>query len=323
MSFKIKRGLFKFDLTDHHAVLGIPINADTKQARKQYLKIARSLHPDTVKSKSDAEKKQASELLSKLVNPAYEQLSKSASQNEYQLVLSQTGKRLAGERNKPAPESDAAKQLARAGANIDTAYQTAIKQLASSQYKDPAQALSAIAEISELNMVYLMCKQGAGVGVKSTAQPSKSSGSPKASPKSPTGSPAPSSPQVQPEKASPVDPYVRRAQEYVKKNNYAKAVLELRDAIKLEPNNSSCHAMLGMTYLRQNQVTMAKVHINKALASNPEEPLALQGKKALDRITGQATTTGNKSSAAASQGKSSQQQSKKGLFGGMFGGKKK
>ncbi|MBE9115451.1 DnaJ domain-containing protein [Lusitaniella coriacea LEGE 07157] len=320
MSFKIKRGLFKFDLTDHHAVLGIPINADTKQARKQYLKIARSLHPDTVKSKSDVEKKQASELLSKLVNPAYEQLSKSASQNEYQLVLSQTGKRLAGERNKPALESDIAKQLARAGANIDTAYQTALKQLASSQYEDPAQALKTIAEISELNMVYLMCKQGSGVGVKSKAQPT---GSSNASPKSPTGSKPPASAQAQPEKTSPVDPYVRRAQEYIKKNNYAKAVLELRDALKLEPNNSSCHAMLGMTYLRQNQVTMAKVHINKALASNPEEPLALQGKKALDRIMGQTTPSSNKSSAAASQSKSSQQQSKKGLFGGMFGGKKK
>jgi hypothetical protein len=41
MSFQIERGLFKFDFTDHHAVLGIPVNADVKEVRKRYLKIAR------------------------------------------------------------------------------------------------------------------------------------------------------------------------------------------------------------------------------------------------------------------------------------------
>ncbi|MDY7016319.1 MAG: J domain-containing protein, partial [Cyanobacteriota bacterium] len=161
MSFTIKHGLFKYDLNDHHAILGIPISSDGKQVRKQYLKIARSLHPDTVKGKSDAEKKQANEILSKLVNPAYEQLSKNSSQSEYELVLKQTGKRLAGESGKVSLDSDAAKQLAKAppGA-LDGTYQNAVKQLASTQYADLNKILAIIGQLSELNMVYLIRKQG-------------------------------------------------------------------------------------------------------------------------------------------------------------------
>ena len=74
MSFQIDRGLFKFDFTDYHAVLGVSVDADVKEVRKQYLKIARLLHPDSSKSNDEAEKQQANMLLTKLVNPAYEQL---------------------------------------------------------------------------------------------------------------------------------------------------------------------------------------------------------------------------------------------------------
>jgi len=34
--FKIDSGLFQFDFTDHHAVLGVPIDADFKDIRKRY-----------------------------------------------------------------------------------------------------------------------------------------------------------------------------------------------------------------------------------------------------------------------------------------------
>ncbi|NET53020.1 MAG: J domain-containing protein, partial [Merismopedia sp. SIO2A8] len=88
MSFQIERGLFKFDFTDHHAVLGIPIGADKKEVRKRYLKIARNLHPDSSKAEGEAEKQQANQLLSKLVNPAYEQLSKD--DREYLVMTSAT-----------------------------------------------------------------------------------------------------------------------------------------------------------------------------------------------------------------------------------------
>jgi len=109
--FTIENGLFKFDLTDYHAVLGLPIKAEGKEIRKRYLKIAQALHPDTCKAVSDSEKRAANQLLSKLVNPAYENLSKDQTRKEHQLVLAQIGKRLAGEANKITIGSDPAREL--------------------------------------------------------------------------------------------------------------------------------------------------------------------------------------------------------------------
>jgi curved DNA-binding protein CbpA len=317
MSFKIKRGLFRYDLTDHHAVLGIPLNSDTKQVRKQYLKIARNLHPDTVKVKNDDERKQASEILSKLVNPAYEQLSKSAAQAEYKLVLAQTGKRLAVEAAKVNIESDIAKKLAQAGANLEVAYQSAIKQLAAQQYDTFDRILDTIGQISELNMVYLMLKEGRGIKSSSTTAASSSQSRPPA--KAGANSSTPPAEAATPTATSPVDAYLRRAHEYIGKKNYAKAVLELRDALKLDPNHSTCHSYLGIAYLQQKQVSMARVHINKAIAANPQDPMAIKAKKALERVMGgQNSSSRPESSPAASNNKSSGG----GLFG-MFGGKKK
>ncbi|MEC4804502.1 MAG: J domain-containing protein [Jaaginema sp. PMC 1079.18] len=318
MSFKIKRGLFRYDLIDHHAVLGIPLSADTKQVRKQYLKIARSLHPDTVKVKNDEERQQASEILSKLVNPAYEELSKSKTQAEYKLVLSQTGKRLAGEAGKVSVDSDAAKKLAQAGANADPMYQSAIKQLSAKQYETFENILDTIGQISELNMVYLMLKEGRGVKSGGATASSKPSTSNPAN-KPPTQKPDSEAKPV--EKASPVDAYLRRAQEYIAKRNYAKATLELRDALRLDPNHSTCHSYLGLAYLQQKQVSMARVHINKAIAANPQDPMAIKAKKALEKVTGTSSNSGGGNSDKDSKNKSNKSSSG-GLFG-MFGGKKK
>lgn len=316
MSFSIKHGLFKYDLIDHYAILGMPLDSDPKQVRKQYLKIARNLHPDTLKGKNDAEKKQASEFLSKLVNPAYEQLSKPATASEYELVLKQTGKRLAADSGKVALDSDIAKQLAKTpSGSLDVAYKSAIKQVASSQYESLTQCIEATGQLSELNMVYLIRKQGqvarAPVGSMGTSNSVKGD-------KKPVDAPPP----PPPKQTSPAEAYIRRAQEYIEKKNYAKALLELRDGIKLEPNNSTGHALLGLCYLKQNQATMAKVHINKALAGDPKNPLALQGKQALDRLMGNtaAQKTPQKTPEKPTDTKAKQQS---GLFGGLFRGDKK
>lgn len=331
MSLTIKYGLFKYDLTDHHAVLGIPVTADANTVRKRYLKLARLLHPDTVKVNSDAERQQASELLSKLINPAYETL-KGKTHHEHQIVLEQTGKRLASEGNPPNLHSEMAKNLLKAGGNIDLAYAQALKALTENQYKSIAACEQNIGELSELNLVYLMLK--AGQGLRQT---------PPAAKPAPTVAPSASSPAAKPtaapEEASPVLTYVRRAQEYIGKNNFAKAVLELRDGLKLDPKNSTCHGLLGMAYLKQNQVSMAKVHILKSLQSNPQEAIALQCKAVIEKKLGQPLTAhsaGSNSSGGANakhkaaedakqkaKGKSDPKADGGGMFGGLFGGKKK
>lgn len=340
MSFHIERGLFKFDFTDHHSVLGVPVDADVKDVRKRYLKIARRLHPDSCKAGSDAEKKLASQLLSKLVNPAYEQLSQS-NNRDYLVSLGHIGRRLAAEGTKIPLASEGAKQLFRSGANLDNAYKSLVQKLASTQYDSLDQVLDKVAEISELNMVYLMLSKGeitkstdrkpesrtANEDRRQDARTVTSDGRQGVRTPTPTpgasggaGSPLPSS------GISRVGEYIRRAEGYMAKNNFAAAVLELREALKLDPNNSRCHSLLGASYLKQNQATMAKVHINKALQLNPKDELALKGKQFLEKLAQQGGGGQAKTASQPSQSKQPDKSGKSGgggLFGGFFGGKKK
>lgn len=338
MSFQIEQGLFKLDFTDYHAILGIPIDADEKEVRKRYLRIARNLHPDSIKVESEAQKKQANQLLSKLVNPAYEELSRNY--REYTVRLGHMGKRVAAERGKISLSTDVAKQLAQSGAGIDPAYKSAVQQIAAQQYDSPDQALDKIGQLSELNLVYLMLKEGRGEGIRTpvgkvpvgTATPGSnpSTGTPSTGasgggvPTGSTNSPLPDS------TTSRVVEYVRRAEGYLAKGNFAGAVLELREALKLEQNNSRCHSLLGVAYLKQNQATMARVHIKKALELNPQEEMALKGKQYLDKLAGQKNPAsgGGKTAASAkpAQGQPSKPSDKSGgggFLGGLFGGKKK
>lgn len=316
MPFEIGRGLFKYDFTDHHAILGIPVDADTKSVRKRYLKIARNLHPDSCKAANEAEKKQANELLSKLVNPAYEQLYNKDSR-DYAISLKLMGKRLAGEKGKISLASESAKQLTRAGAGLENVYKSSVQNLASKQYESINEALEKIAELSELNLVYLMLKEG------KIATGTDSGGG-----KTPVGGEdtiiqREKSPDPQEMLSRRVAAYIRRAEGYIAKNNFAKAILELRDALKLDKNNSTCHSLLGVAYLKQKQAAMAKVHFNKALQLNPKDERALKGKKYLEQMAAKSggakptTSSGSSDKPSGDQGKSGG-----GLFG-IFGGKKK
>jgi curved DNA-binding protein CbpA len=329
MSFNIDRGLFKFDFTDHHAVLGIPVNAEAKEVRKRYLNIARKLHPDSSKAATETEKKQASQILSKLVNPAYEQLSQS-NNRDYLVSLNHMGRRLASEGGKLTLASEAAKQLARSGPNLESLYRSSVHTLATQQYEALDQVLDKIAEISELNAVYLMLKGGS---VKTDTGPKPAgagSQPPGTGPKAPgagvnTGSSVGSNSPLPDSGISRIGEYIRRAEGYLAKNNFAGAVLELREALKLDQNNSRCHTLLGVAYLKQNQATMAKVHINKALQLNPKDELALKGKQHLESLA-QKNQGGKQPPKASSQPESRKQPDQSsggGLFGKMFGPKKK
>ncbi|AFZ30771.1 heat shock protein DnaJ domain protein [Gloeocapsa sp. PCC 7428] len=307
MSFKIDRGLFQYDLTDHHAVLGIPVDADFEQIRKRYLQIARRLHPDSCAATTPEEKQLANQLLSKIVNPAYEQFSKERNRAEHLVVLREMSKRLAQKPTTVELKSKLAQKLAQAS-NIEHFYQTSLHQLAAKQYENFEQVFDIIGTLSELNLVYLMRK-----GASSIQQPKP------VTPITPNPHPT-SQPTPIPQPSSAVEQYYRRAQACMENSNFVQARIELQDALKLEPNNSSCHSLMGFLYLKQNQVTMAKVHINKALQLNPQEPMALKAKKLLNQAT-QTSSTKSASVPQPSPGKANNGGS--GLFGGLFGGKKK
>lgn len=327
MSFQIDRGLFQLDFADHHAVLGVPIDADTQTIRKRYLKIARRLHPDSFASESEEDKQRASQFLSKLVNPAWERLSQEKERVEYDLLLKLKGQQAS--RQSGCELSTLGKELSIAS-NPDHFYRTSLKGLADKQYEHLDQVLEITGQISELNMIYLVRKEGQNpVG---TSEPKKAIYTGSNLPDSSQSSVRPATrPASQPpaRRETIADQYYRRAEEYTSKNNFAQAVLELRDALQLEPRNSRCHALLGIVYLKQNQATMAKIHFNKALEIDPKNELAKEGKQRLEQVQ----TGGKASSTAANNAKVPSQkptgkpnkpsdQSGGGLFG-LFGGKKK
>jgi curved DNA-binding protein CbpA len=318
MTLKIDRGLFKYDLMDYHAVLCVPIDADVKDIRKRYLKIARLLHPDSSTSEGDTQKQQKSELLSKLVNPAYETLSHEKNRGEYILVLSVLGKRLVQESASVEMTTDLARQLASAP-NYEHMYKSAIAKIAETQYDSLPQVLRVIAFVSELNLVYLMRSAGKSFASSRNVNQPKNIPSPPEQPQPKTSQPPP----PEPKEDSAALQYIRRAQDLMAKNQLVQAKVELQDALKLEPNNSRCHSLIGVVYLKQNLTTTAKVHFDRALQLDPKDETALEGKNKIEQILGKKPGGVSKTATPKTEAKQPNKSRGSGLFGGLFGGKKK
>lgn len=304
MSFQLDRGLFQFDFTDRHAILGVGINAEEADVRERYQAVARMLHPDSGKWKTDADKQLAVQIVSRLVTRAYGTLSRTAQREEHTIVLELIGKRLIEEGNKLQIADPLGQQLYQSGADFERVYSQLLQQLVAQQYTSLKGSEALINQISELNMVYLLRRQLQSV--RSTP-PTGASDTLSGNGKDTTGSSEISKP-------SPVEGALRRAEEYMSKKNWVKAVQELREVIGAEPNNAHAHASLGLAYLRQQQTTMAKLSINKALQLDPKHPLVIQAKQEFERAAGGAgKVAANGKAAPAKQGA--------GMFGGLFGKK--
>ena len=339
MAFAIKHGLFRLNIIDYHAILGVPLDEEPKNIRLKYLQIAQKLHPDTCKG-DRVRKDLANSILSKLVNPAYEQLSRKNCFAEHQLVLTQIGKRLAEKSDRMTVGSKQAKDLLRFEHKLEIVYNEHLKKLIVNQYKDLEKVTDKIAIISELNLVYLMIKHSRGINreekiqTKTTQQkqqpsPSKKTKASSVKPPQPPQPPQPpksSSENNPPEEITPqvrVSSFIRRAKEYIDKNSYSQAIAELRDGIKIDPNNSTCHGLMGKIYLLQNQITMAKVHISKAHKANPQDPIVIEVRKELNKLTKNQDKKAKNDKAKGSSKSNAPKSENKGLFSGLFGSKKK
>ena len=311
MTFPISQGLFQFDLIDHFAILGVSIDAEHQEIRQRYLKIAHKLHPDTCRIHTPAEREQANQLLAKLVNPAYEHLSHDLSREEFRLVLAQMGKAMARDLSKITINSEPARKLAQSSANYQLAYQKILQSLAIDQYTALENTYQKIAQLSELNLVYLILTEGQG-NKKTTPKVFISQGNPRQSElvvaAATTAAPAKA-------KESPLEAYIRRAQASLDQNNPAQALRELRDALRQEPDNGICHALLGLAYLRQNQLSMARVHINRAWKANPKDATVIRSKRELDKVV-------NSNIEMPDQKEQKEEGERKGGFWSRFGGKK-
>ncbi len=309
----IKCGIFQFNTTDYHAILGAPIGASPENIRKQYLKITRLLFPDVRTFKTKEEEKLADQLLSKLVNPSYESLFKSKSaRKEHLLVLEDIGSRSAqvGIRRL---KSKAAFDLLEASSkgDIDITYRKYLNSIARKEYQDINKALERIALISEFNLVYLMVKSGQLV-IEKVVEPEPVS--PSTVIQQPVGDKSTEEPQerLTPEERAArwVEPYLRRGKQFIDKRDYAKAIMELREALGHDPKNSQAHAFLGLAHVKQGQLGMAKVHLNKALSFDPKNEMALKGK----RVLAEKEKTNSSNEKSKDKGG--------GLLDGLFGRKK-
>ena len=316
---QVNRGLFKLDLVDHHAVLGVPLDADAKQVRKRYLKIARKLHPDSLRTATEEQKQQASELLSKLVNPAYEILSQEKAAVEHKVSLKLKGEQLKAQPSLLALSTEQSKKVANSN-NVDYAYSTALKMLVLEQYESLEGVVDTIGEISELNAAYVM-RQG---GLASQAEPQES---PSVADNDGTTTDNDDSSKVtvlshRERRAQLIESFINRAKEFEYKGNFTRASVELREAVKAHPQNPRCHAELGRMYMRSKQFKMAGIHTKRALELEPDNQMASDVKKKLD-----AYARRNPPPDAPSTGKRSSKGPKKpsggGLFGSLFGGKKR
>jgi curved DNA-binding protein CbpA len=317
MSFNIKQGLFQFDFEDHHAILGVPLDADFNTIRKRYMLIARRLHPDSSKAESPADKKLATQILSKLANPAYSKLTNESHRAEHGVLLGMMGKRLVQEKDKVQLKSEAAQQLLKSQ-NLETDYQESVAKLGKQAYETLSHTLETIGEISELNLVYLQRKESQGETVGKPTSEQKKAGKPAASGKkkaeeSPTQQPAAAEATADAEKSAPskIENYCRRAENFIAGGDFDGAVNELKEGLKIQPKNSRAHGLLGQAYLKKNQSTLAKVHINQALKLNPKEESALEAQKGLQKQMQKAAKEKDKKSPLAA------------FFGNLLGGKKK
>lgn len=344
MSFEIRKGLYALDtFEDHHAALGLPVDAEPAQVRKRYLRVARKLHPDSLVGCDPDDKQKATDVLSKLVNPAYEMLYQDKNRKEYLLSVRLRGQQVHQQRDQlTGGLGEAAKKLFKAP-NLDGSYHQMVKALADQQFESLDRITDVVGTLSELNLVYLLRKEGKGQ-VATQPEPvapiDRGTGG-KSIPGRGTEDNGPST-IIQPNPfpmRSLADGYLRRAEEYLRKQAHSQAILELRDGLRAAPQDSRCHSLMGIIYLQQNQATMAKVSIRKALELNPNDLRALEGRRKLasmghkielsseaDRSAGDSSSTESpsKGSRKKNNSKSNNKPDKGGggLFGGIFGGGK-
>jgi curved DNA-binding protein CbpA len=299
--------------------LGITIDASTDEIRKRYLQIARRLHPDSFDSASASERQKANELLSKLVNPAYKKLTaKEKDIAEYQLLLKLKGQQ-ALQSGAPTFSSEVAQQLLTDQQWLEL-YKITLQDLAAQQYDSLDNSIAITGTISELNAAYLMRREGQGQTVQQNLASATAASRVGATPQSGAVNPQTTIPgDAKVTLSAFVEQYCRRAEDLIAKNQFASAIKELKDALREDDKNSRCHSLLGTVYLKQRQLTMARISFDLALKYDPSNKEALEGKKTLEKLKAQDTKSGPQATTVKAQAT----KSGGGLFGGLFGGRKK
>jgi len=264
----ITQGLAQFG-TDHYAVLAVPMDASIPEIRRIYRNIVRSLHPDRFGRDTEG-KKEAEQILSRLVNPAFEVLTNENQRRDYDRLIQSWATRMLERRYTPVYPQLLIMQQAKNLSELQTFYAQAILKENNGIYKDLNDLvnLTAANQLSIYNLGYIL-----GLVRLTEAAP------PAAAPETaPPAAPTPTAPKVvEPTRnagASFAASHFDRGKMLLDRRLYREAVQSLKEAVRLAPDNANYHAHLGQAYLRQGLPGMAKAEFSQALVLDPNEPLA-------------------------------------------------
>lgn len=295
------------EFADPYAVLGISLASDDKRILKQYRNVAKLLHPDRYVGADRGTQEFAGQLLARLVNPAYEQLKQEKNRVEVVAILRLQVKQMM-QQGTLVPKTEVARQLMRQPVqSAEIFYEQQVSRLAETLYQSFEQFEPIIQQLRELNLVYMQFK----LGDQSLREKRSGLIQPEVRTPAPT---APVTAEDLPK--SVMDTSARnlyagrhhdRAKQYIDKGAYDKAVLELKDALRMDAQQAEYHALLSYSYLCQDLPGMAKVYCQQALKLEPEHKLAQQLAKKL-KLQPTAPTPTKATTAPA----------KRGLFGGLF-----
>jgi curved DNA-binding protein CbpA len=274
-------------LDDPYAVLGLSLTADDKSILKHYRDLAKQLHPDRYGQADPKQQEFVGHLVARLLNPAYAKLKQPRDRAELLVLLRLQVQHLG---KTWAPGSEVARMLMQQPlGGAERFYIEQVNQLAEQQYESFNQFGNITHQLHELNLVYLHRQLGAiakpatvqDLAAKPTAAKSPAAQSP-AQGQSPgpttAGTPsAPLKPVISPEEDDRqiqegyAKRHYERAQQYIEKGAYDRAIQEMKDALRLIADRSEYHSLLSYAYLLQGLNGMAVVYCRQALKLNPED----------------------------------------------------
>jgi curved DNA-binding protein CbpA len=259
----VTEGLAQYS-QDHYAVLGVPIDADLEEIRKNYRSKTKLLHPD--RFIRDPEKRKCAEiLLSRVVNPAFETLSNSDRRHDYDLLLRLATMKFRDNQT-PLPNSSEVLRLspARNMEELKILYRKEIEELTKNQYADlnDNQLTNAL---STVNLGFLILS----IPLEKYSVPKSTR------------------PEVSNVPAAPITPgdttkdvsnwsqrHFERGKELLEKRQFKEAIRSFKEAIRLAPSISSYYSHLGLAYLSQGFPGMAKAEFQHALQLDPKDEIA-------------------------------------------------
>ncbi|HEY9889659.1 MAG TPA: DnaJ domain-containing protein, partial [Candidatus Obscuribacterales bacterium] len=146
--------------SDPYAVLGVAVTADDRRIAKRYRQIAKGLHPDQQSGVEAATREFSNQILTRLVNPAYQRLKQDKGRAETLATLRFKVRRLSRE-DKLTVHANFSKQLLHIDeAQVDILYEKALTELSEVQYASVESFSEKTAAIAELNLIYLRRKMG-------------------------------------------------------------------------------------------------------------------------------------------------------------------